>query len=175
MPGAFRMTTTICWRCSKEFSLRLSSLKTGKRYCSISCSKRTGNKRAIKKGRPPKLPGTWYERVKNDPVTMQKIRDRNNAYKRTERGRALSSARAAKRRSAQLQATPPWADLEAIKNFFINRPEGMEVDHIIPLQGKTVCGLHVLHNLQYLSQSENCRKSNKLFEGFKMSQKHQES
>ena|ERR1700744_5938552 len=67
----------------------------------------------------------------------------------------------AKRRAAKLRATPKWADLSAIQLFYINCPKGYEVDHVIPLQGKRVCGLHVLDNLQYLTKSANCSKGNK--------------
>lgn len=70
-------------------------------------------------------------------------------------------AKDAKRRARLLQAIPKWADLKAIEEFYKNRPEGYEVDHIVPLQGKNVCGLHVIENLQYLSALENRRKSNK--------------
>lgn len=56
--------------------------------------------------------------------------------------------------------TPKWADLEAITEFYRNRPKGYHVDHIYPLNGQYVCGLHVLENLQYLTAEENLKKSN---------------
>lgn len=72
----------------------------------------------------------------------------------------------AKRRAQKLQATPPWADEEAIKQVYFNCPEGYHVDHIIPLKGKEVCGLHTPENLQYLTMEENLSKNNQLMEEF---------
>jgi hypothetical protein len=59
------------------------------------------------------------------------------------------------------QQTPKWADLEKIKQFYLNRPTGFHVDHIIPIKGKSVSGLHVENNLQYLPADENMKKLNK--------------
>lgn len=58
------------------------------------------------------------------------------------------------------QRTPKWANLKAIRVFYEACPEGYEVDHIIPLKGKSVSGLHVLENLQYLTVRENRSKGN---------------
>lgn len=55
---------------------------------------------------------------------------------------------------------PKWADKGKINEFYLNRPIGYEVDHIIPLNGKTVSGLHVETNLQYLKKEDNRAKSN---------------
>ena len=55
------------------------------------------------------------------------------------------------RRRGVSHATPPWADKAAIKAVYVlARSVGMEVDHIIPLKGKAVCGLHVESNLQLM-------------------------
>lgn len=75
--------------------------------------------------------------------------------------KAWYRAKDAKYRAAKINRTPAWADLEKIKEFYLNCPEGYEVDHIIPLQGERISGLHVLENLQYLTATENRQKSNK--------------
>lgn len=68
----------------------------------------------------------------------------------------------ANRRAAKLNATPKWADMDKIKEIYLNCPEGYEVDHIYPLQSDLVCGLHIPINLQYLTMSENRSKGNKM-------------
>lgn len=70
------------------------------------------------------------------------------------------------RRAAELQRTPAWADLSAIKVVYQDAAEyreaGLEVDvdHIIPLQGEFVSGLHVPENLRVCLSSVNRSKSN---------------
>lgn len=80
---------------------------------------------------------------------------------------ALTIYRAAIRAS-NLQRTPAWADREAIAEVY-RRAKSMtlttgiphHVDHIIPLRGQTVSGLHVAGNLQILTAAENLTKSNR--------------
>ena len=48
-----------------------------------------------------------------------------------------------------------------LMDIYDNKPPGMEVDHIIPLNGENVSGLHVPWNLQYLTPTDNNKKSNK--------------
>lgn len=80
--------------------------------------------------------------------------------------------REARRRASKLQATPSWlseSQLLAIKCKYalatmFTKCSGVSyvVDHIVPLRGKTVCGLHVSWNLQVITATENLKKSNKL-------------
>lgn len=75
--------------------------------------------------------------------------------------KAVYNAYSAKRRAAKLQATPQWANQEAIKLIYATVPKGYHVDHIIPLQNPLVCGLHCEFNLQHLSAHDNLSKGNK--------------
>jgi hypothetical protein len=91
----------------------------------------------------------YPERVR---ATSKKYADSTPGYRR---------AQHAAHRVARKSRTPRWADRAAIRAIYANCPEGFHVDHVIPLRGKWVSGLHVEVNLQYLPSSENQRKSNK--------------
>lgn len=69
----------------------------------------------------------------------------------------------------KVQQTPVWANKAAIKAFYdhaalMSKITGhpYHVDHIIPLNGATVCGLHVETNLRVVPATVNLSKSNLL-------------
>src|SRR5579863_9537573 len=55
-----------------------------------------------------------------------------------------------------------WTDWDKIKKIYKKCPKNKEVDHIVPLQGDLVSGLHVSWNLQYLTSKQNRTKRNKV-------------
>lgn len=97
-------------------------------------------------------------------------RDRVLAAKRRWKARNAAWAAAwARKRAARLHRATPWwlspeqhAQMEAVYVEASRRGPDWHVDHIIPLNGKTVCGLHVPWNLQLLPAVENMRKGNRL-------------
>lgn len=101
----------------------------------------------------------YQERRANDPAFRESRNSCSLQWAKDNPGKA--NAKVAKRRSKKLQATPEWSDLQAIQAFYEACPEGFHVDHIVPLQGKLVSGLHVPNNLQYLTATDNLSKGNK--------------
>lgn len=77
-----------------------------------------------------------------------------------------------RRRAAERKAIPSWSERDKIKVVYekarwLSTITGLNyhVDHIIPIQGKDVCGLHVWSNLQILEASLNCSKQDKYDKG----------
>lgn len=106
-------------------------------------------------GRPPE---------RNNPEVKRK-------YRQTEKGHAKILAHDAKRRAAKMQRTPAWLTdddfwmMEQAYELAVLRTKmfgfSWHVDHIIPMQGKYISGLHVPYNLQVIPGAENISKANK--------------
>lgn len=96
----------------------------------------------------------WYKAYQKSEI----VKDIQKRYRQEnpELYRMLHSVCKAKRK-----LRIPKFGQEGVRDFYKNCPTGMVVDHIIPLQGKSVSGLHVVWNLQYLTPEENMSKGNK--------------
>lgn len=111
--------------------------KHQKKNC-LTCNKITANAKFCSKS----CGGDYKRKYKTEE---------EQKHARRMRGREATARYAAKKRNQ----TPSWADLDAIKLFYLNCPLGYEVDHIIPISKG---GLHSMENLQYLTISENRKK-----------------
>jgi hypothetical protein len=74
----------------------------------------------------------------------------------------------AKRRAVHKKATPKWINTKVVEDYYLRAKtwsklsgEFWQVDHIVPLQSKLVCGLHCEQNLTILSKSVNVIKNNR--------------
>jgi hypothetical protein len=105
--------------------------------------------------------------LRRDQSFMHVIHLNLEAIKDVQRGKVKPTHQSAIRR-----ATPPWLsaaqkqDIEGIyaSARLITKSTGVlhHVDHIIPLNGRNVCGLHVAWNLRVIPWQDNLRKSNRV-------------
>lgn len=108
-------------------------------------------------------------------VWREQNRERAREIAAAARKRNHDAVKAAQRERAAAKrgATPTWANKDAIRAIYLEarrlrKETGLDwhVDHIIPLNGKTVCGLHVETNLRIIRGIENMRKGNRLMEAY---------
>jgi hypothetical protein len=92
----------------------------------------------------------YYQKNKQRILTKVKLYSKAN--------KAAKKIAAVEHRAKRLLRAPQWltsTQLAQIKDFYQQCPDGYHVDHILPLCGKTVSGLHVPWNLQYLTKHDN--------------------
>lgn len=160
-----------CSACKVEKPFEeFSKNKTRKDGYSSECKSCVKKYQKENKGKFCEYNKQYYE--ENKDKISKRHRQYSKQYKKENKGKVLSWK--AKRRAQKLQATPSWLTAEHLKSIerFYTISKEMElisgvkyhVDHIIPLQGKDVCGLHVPWNLQVIEASENLSKNNKLLD-----------
>ncbi|MGF6443621.1 hypothetical protein [Paraburkholderia youngii] len=109
-----------------------------------------------------------WERTRADPEAQATHNERQRAAMAKLRERPEQRAKNCNNRTTQrlrmlghdLPASYA-AEKEAIERFYAECPEGCHVDHVIPLRGEAVSGLHSMANLQYLPDSVNKWKGSK--------------
>jgi 5-methylcytosine-specific restriction endonuclease McrA len=157
-----------CWECNTTKSLtefyknksKKDGLTTECKFC-ITVRRKLNREKHVDymKNYNPQ-----YYLKNRDTVLSQTI-----AYAKNNRGK--KNAIAMRYKTNKLQRTPKWIKdvfVKEIEVFYkrtqlikIFTGEVWQVDHIIPLQGKKVSGLHVPWNLQLLPAVENQVKGNK--------------
>ena len=153
-----------CRKCGERKSLsdfHISKLgKMGRKgQCKICCASRDIATRDHRLNKQKQ----WRDSL--SPEKREEYRDANTAYYRSNPQKKRANTRT--RQAAKIDRTPAWSDAQAIQKIYqiaanLESIVGVKfhVDHIIPLQGKLVSGLHVASNLQIIRASANCIKNN---------------
>jgi len=152
-----------CTKCGLEKPLLAFYHRKGKPRSECKTCTNSVNKSTVSNEAKLKAQSSYRSRNKED------LRKKHSDYKKN--NRAICNASWMAYHASKLSATPKWLTLEDHKDIkamylLAKKFEGLcgikyHVDHIVPLKGENVCGLHVPWNLQLLPASINISKSNK--------------
>lgn len=178
------MKTCSSCKLNKEFTeyFKSKNTKTGyQAYCKDCCKERSGylkeyretNREVLRE----KQRDSWAKNKEMHNLKQQDyyarnkdiLKERHKAH--YEKNKATYLYYSKKRKLLIANAMPKWLTKEmqdSLKAFYIEAKKlsllnnaVYHVDHIVPLNGENVCGLHVPWNLQILTAEENLKKSNK--------------
>lgn len=148
-------------------SMVRSKTPKGKRFADeeAAAARARGEKRYVSRRPCPK--GHVGERFVSNYGCVECLRAQCRKYHKSHRGAQLVRLREyakqdpggnRERSSAARYASsriPAWAGRAEIQAFYRECPPGHVVDHVVPLKGKFVSGLHVINNLQYITDAQN--------------------
>ena len=129
--------------------------------------KRNKNWSSKNKEKHKALQRSWEAKNKEN----RRIKQNNRRKERYRKAPHKICEYVSRRNAKKIKAMPSWLNedhkwmIKEIYELSSLRSKATKVkhhvDHIVPLNGKNVCGLHVPWNLQVLTASENCAKGNK--------------
>lgn len=157
--AAYLSNPTFCAQCNSM----LPQAKKRNKFCDSSCAATFNNTAQPKRKRQKPLTpcghcgvdcaGKYCSRACSGLSSRKYSTDEE----RREAGRIIRNETSANYRAKLRNQTPLDEDRSAIREFYAQCPDGYEVDHIVPISKG---GPHTLSNLQYLTISDNRRKSN---------------
>lgn len=156
-----------------EFYVRSESGKL-RRDCKECCGIRQKAIVEANKEHVARRKQEWFERNKERQLQRisdwcDKNKERVLAAKRKyrEANPVVDRVNTVKRRAALMNRNAPWADRNVIRFFYDTRAymsadtgQQWHVDHIVPLRGKVVSGLHTHNNLRVIPAVDNMAKGN---------------
>jgi len=152
-----------CLYCNKEMTS-----KWQKKFCSTSCAASNNNK-GVRRHSKPESPYSMVKSCKtcgeitarpkycSDECNPRKLK--LTPEQKILRKKSMQNEAWHRYMAKRKNQTPPDINIKELQQFYLNCPKGYEVDHIIPISKG---GLHCISNLQYLTVSENRKKSNKI-------------
>lgn len=151
------MPKKTCLICAEEQpTSAFSPLAAGRNglhpWCRV-CVKRYNQARYANKVRPTRQVAAVELRYTPLDKTRTEQRAAHPGYRAAE-----SAWRSLKKRGC----VPPWVEFaDTLPLYEVAAKYGFEVDHIVPIKGRLVSGLHVPWNLQLLTRPENSAKGNR--------------
>lgn len=158
----------ICTKCNTEKPLfdfhKRKDTKLGvRKNCKVCVNATTAKSFSKIKDVKSSYDKERYSAIKEKRKSQVSLWQKNNKDK--------VNAIVAKNRASKIQRTPSWLDKydDIVINFIYKTAKDIgdimnmnfDVDHIVPLNGERVSGLHCPDNLQILPASVNRSKSNK--------------
>lgn len=170
----------VCARCRVEKTRSLFGLDKNRKdglnvYCKPCVRERSlayceANRERVRKSKAESVRRHADRRAEWLAANAEKLRaywrDYGKRYRAEKRAETAEKTR--RQQAARRKAVPPWFDREKAAAIYAEAQarraagEDVHVDHIVPLNGETVCGLHWHGNLQILTAEQNLAKSNKL-------------